>query len=282
MTTAKLLESFTARLRAAGIETARREAEWLMEHVSGRTRLDLMMHPERQVEVADIERMEALMERRIAREPLQYLTGEAGFFGHTFRVTPAVLIPRPETEMLVEWVAARQDLSSGVLDLGTGSGSIPISVSLARPGVRCTGVDVSAAALEVARGNAGRLGADVHFVEADMLAPGLGPVVKAPFSVVVSNPPYIDVEEREGMQPEVVLHEPHLALFAREDALQFYRHLVHAAVDLLVDGGWICLEVHADRGTEVTDLFQKRGWQDVSLFPDLAGRDRMVCARRPG
>lgn len=276
-----VLDHAEARLRAAGIEPARREAEWLLEHVSGRARLDLIMRPDEELAPEAVRRFEALMERRLAREPLQYLTGEAGFFGHLFRVTPDVLIPRPETEMLVEWIAGQEDLSSGVLDLGTGSGCIPISVRLARPDADCTGVDISGGALGVARENARRLEAQVRFVEADMLAGGLLAAVGGPFSVVVSNPPYIGEEEAEGMQPEVVGYEPHTALFAPGDALAFYRHLARAAVDLLVDGGRICLEVHADRGADVSALLQEAGWNDVQVHRDLSGRDRMVVALRP-
>lgn len=280
-TTRTVLDRAVARLRAAGIEPARREAEWLLEHVTGRSRLVLITSPEAALSPTDVKEFESLLDRRLAREPLQYLIGEAGFFGHVFRVSPAVLIPRPETEMLVEWIIARDDLRSGVLDLGTGSGCIPISVRLARGDVACTGVDLSVAALAVARDNAGRLGADVAFVEADMLGDMLASAVDGPFSVVVSNPPYIGEEEAAELQPEVRAHEPHMALFAHGDALAFYRHLAHAAVDLLVYGGWICLEVHADRGPDVVQLFDQSGWLDVQVQPDLAGRDRMVVARRP-
>ena len=279
-TTRAVLDAAADRLRAAGIEPARREAEWLIEHVTGRSRLDLMTHPDAGVEAEVCERLESLLQRRLTREPLQYLTGEAGFFGHVFLVTPDVLIPRPETELLVEWILGRESLDHGVLDLGTGSGCIPVSVRLARPDVACTAVDVDGKALAVARENAARLGADIRFVEADMLDGGLADRLAGPFSVVVSNPPYIGREEQSSLQPEVVEHEPHRALFAEGDALRFYRHLAHAAVDLLVDGGWICLEIHADRGAEVVALLQESGWEGVRLHQDLAGRDRMVCARR--
>lgn len=276
-----VLDRAEARLRAADIDPARREAEWLLEHVSGLGRLDLIMRPDDDLSPDLVRHFEALMERRLAREPLQYLTGEAGFYGHMFRVSPHVLIPRPETEMLVEWIAGQEDLSAGVLDLGTGSGCIPISVRLARPDASCTGVDISRGALDTARENARRLDADVRFVEADMLTDSLPAVVGGPFSVVVSNPPYIGEEEAEGMQPEVVGYEPHTALFAPGDALAFYRHLARAAVDLLVDGGRICLEVHADRGADVAGLLREAGWQDVQVHRDLSGRDRMVVARHP-
>ena len=276
-----LLDHGAKRLQTAGIEPARREVEWILSHVTGATRLEFMMRGDRPVPAQEVALFESLLERRLASEPLQYLTGEAGFFGHIFRVTPAVLIPRPETEQLVEWALERigEMNEVRVLDLGTGSGCIPISIQLARPGVRCTGLDVDESALVVARGNAEALGANVRWIEADMLTADLPALVSDPVHLLLSNPPYIADLERDTLQPEVVDHEPHLALFAGEDPLLFYRRLVSVAPSLLREGGWIGMEVHADHGQEVLALLDDAGWQESSIAKDLAGKDRLVTGR---
>ena len=239
------------------------------------------MRGDRPVPAQEVALFESLLERRLASEPLQYLTGEAGFFGQIFRVTPAVLIPLPETEQLVEWALERigEMNEVRVLDLGTGSGCIPISIQLARPGVRCTGLDVDESALVVARGNAEALGANVRWIEADMLTADLPALVSDPVHLLLSNPPYIADLERDTLQPEVVDHEPHLALFAGEDPLLFYRRLVSVAPSLLREGGWIGMEVHADHGQEVLALLDDAGWQESSIAKDLAGKDRLVTGR---
>ena len=280
MTVRQLLDDVSTRFQRAGLHPARREAEWLLSHVTGRDRLNMMVHPETEVSPEEEARYEALVRRRLAREPLQYLTGEAGFHGRLFHVTPAVLIPRPETEMLVDWIleSGMGGRGAGVLDLGTGSGCIPISVHLSSGGWACTGVDISDDALDVARGNADRMGAIVEWVSADMRAPGLTGTWNEPFGIVVSNPPYIDPGEKETMQPEVRNHEPHLALFTSDDPLEFYRSLVEVAPALLIPGGALVMEVHAERGTDVLALLDPEIWTGATLHHDLSGRERMVTA----
>lgn len=270
-------------LETAGVGNARREAEWLLMHVTGRTRLDLLIHPDAAVPDDAAVRFEDVVRRRMAREPLQYILGEAAFFGRNFQVSPDVLIPRPETEELVEKVIGlpAQDLAGGVVDLGTGSGCIPITLALEKPGTRCTGVDLSAAALAVARSNAERLGADVSWVEADMTDPHLARILGDPASVLVSNPPYIPDTERESLEPEVRDHEPGMALFSGSDPLHFYRVLARQAPLLLRSGGHLLVEIHADGGAAVCGVFEEAGFNNVALQQDMAGRDRIVRARLP-
>jgi len=268
-------------LGEAGIDNARREAEWLLMHVTGRTRLDLVMHPDAEVPGKEVGHLYDLIDRRANREPMQYILGEAAFFGYTFKVTPDVLIPRPETEELVEKIIALppDDLAGGVIDLGTGSGCIPVTIALEKPGIPCTGVDLSAGALAVARANAERLGADVSWVEADMEDQELDLRIGGKASVLVSNPPYIPDGESSTLEPEVRDHEPAMALFSGADPLRFYRVIARQAPRLLRSGGHILVEIHADGGASVCRLFEEAGFENVVLQQDMAGRDRIVRAR---
>lgn len=281
ISTSSQLASMTSRLEEVGIDSARREAEWLMMHVVGRTRISLITDPDSLLKPEHVDQLEGLLTRRLRREPIQYVLAEADFFGRTFQVTPAVLIPRPETEELVERVLGLGDeaMDGGVLDLGTGSGCIPITLSCERPGLPCMGVDLSADALEVAKANAARLDASVTWLEADMADPNLAALVGGRMSVVVSNPPYVPETEVNSLEPEVRDHEPHMALFSEGDALHFYRVIVEQAPRILLPGGWVLVEIHADGGRAVCTLFEEAGWHEVTLHADLAGRDRIVQAR---
>lgn len=252
-------------------------------HACGCSRLEFISRPDQIMTSEAHVRLDAMIERRLRNEPLQYITGEAAFYGRLFHVTPDVLIPRPETEELVERVLTLEDkdLSGGIIDLGTGSGCIPTTLALERRGVECTGIDISKEALVVARENADRLGANVTWLEADMADPSLAEQVYGPMSVLISNPPYIPDSELNEMQPEVRDHEPHMALFSGLDALQFYRVIAGQSRLLLVDGGHVFVEIHADAGQDVCRLFEEAGLEDVVLHKDMAGRDRIVHARRP-
>lgn len=281
------------RLRKAGNEEARREVEWMLESIMGIRRMQLLMHQDETVSQEAQLRLQECIERRVAREPLQYILGEAHFYGRRFSVRPGVLIPRPETELLAEWAIQALSGRKGerLLDLGTGSGCLPITVALERPGTECTGVDLSRDALEIARANARDLDAKVHFVEGDMVStdlalqlhstsqPHLASQQERPFDVLISNPPYIPESEREELQPEVLDHEPQMALFAGTDPLHFYRGIASSAPALLKSGGWLCVEIHSLYGNEVQELFKVAGFRDVALQQDLAGRDRLVSAR---
>ncbi len=280
---ATVLERTAKKLEAHGIENASKEAEWLLMHVTGRSRLDLIIRPDQGVSPAEEIHLSTLLERRCAREPLQYIIGSADFHGRTFFVNPSVLIPRPETEELVEAVLElpASDVAGGVIDLGTGSGCIPISIALERKGVSCTGVDLSSKALDVARANATHLKARVTWVEADMADPSLPRFIGEAASVLVSNPPYIPQAEKASMQAEVLQYEPHMALFAGEDHLYFYKVIADQAGRLLCAGGHVLVEIHADAGEAVRHLFKEAGMRDVILQQDMAGRDRIVRARVP-
>jgi release factor glutamine methyltransferase len=253
------------RLTAAGIESPRLEAQLLAAHVVRVDRAWLLAHPEYELnELA----AETLLQRRERREPLAYILGFREFFGRSFRVTPAVLIPRQETEVLVE--AASRAPAKSVLDIGAGSGVLAITLKLERPEWEVTAVDVSPEALEIARNNAENLRAEVRF----LLSDGFERLLGESFDLIVTNPPYIGSDE--PLMPDVVDYEPHVALFSGPTGLEFYHRLSEEAMNHLNDGGRLMMEVGYRQAAVVRDLFERAGWHHVETVRDLSGVERVV------
>jgi release factor glutamine methyltransferase len=220
-----------------------------------------------------------LVARRVVGEPIQYITGETEFYGLPFRVTPDVLIPRPETEHLVEKVlkvAARFD-QPRIVDVGTGSGCIAIALAHKLPQASITAVDLSKPALAIARENAKHNGVELRFLEGDLLAP----VTEEKFEFVVSNPPYVPMSDRATLAVEVREYEPELALFAGDDGLDVYRRLIPAAFDALIPGGFVVLEIGYGQAAAITELLAHSGFEQIEFVPDLQDIPRVACARRP-
>lgn len=209
---------------------------------------------------------------RARRQPVSQITGRRAFWAHDFRVTPDVLDPRPETETLIE--AALALPWARVLDLGTGSGAILVSLLAARPGARGTGTDISPAALAVARENADRAGVKADFLESDWFG-----AVRDRFDLIVSNPPYIAADEMASLAPEVRDWEPHLALTDHADGLTAYRALCAGAPAHLLPGGHLLVEIGPSQGAAVAGLMRLAGFSDLRILPDLDGRDRVVCGK---
>lgn len=260
------------------MDEARAIAHRVLEHVAGITQTDILS--DRPVAWGDdvAAQVNAVVSRLAAGEPLQYITGEADFYGYVFAVNKAVLIPRPETELLIDLLkdfSQTQNSPLKVLDIGTGSGCIAITTALVcAADVQAT--DVSTAALAVARSNAERLQAPVTFHEHDILMDALD---FGGLDVVVSNPPYIAFAEKAAMRNNVVDFEPHSALFVPDDdALVFYRALAVKAHDVLRPGGMLCVEINERFGPEVRDLFARMGYGQPEIFRDLSGKDRIVKA----
>ncbi|MDG1573144.1 peptide chain release factor N(5)-glutamine methyltransferase [Robiginitalea sp. M366] len=212
--------------------------------------------------------------------PVQYVTGRGYFLGMTLKVTPAVLIPRPETEELVAWITHSHDFSnSRLLDLGTGSGCIAIALARHWPGAQVCALELSAAALEVALENARNQEVKMEGCLADMCQPLEG---AAPFDLMVSNPPYIPEGERRSLDAHVRDQEPGAALFAPEDApLAYYHCLLARAKESLRPGGWLYLEIHRDYAAPIADLLRAGGLQEIQMKKDIFGNDRFLRGRKP-
>jgi release factor glutamine methyltransferase len=275
------IQSAIAELEAARIDAPRISAEVLVFHVLGCDRAYLFAHPERELTVAEQSAYEALVSRRAAGEPLQYLTGHQEFWRADFLVSPAVLIPRPETEHLIEAVLNLvHRFSSGpqlkIIDVGTGSGAIAITLARELPQAEVYAVDLSPDALEVARTNAQRLGASVYFTQSDVLD---GVVRDASFDFVVSNPPYVGLDEADKVQEVVRHYEPHMAVFAGEHGFDVIRRLIPQAHEALRPGGWLLMEIGYSQSEAVMALLT--AWQEVHAIPDLAGIPRVIAAQKP-
>ena len=269
-------------LRASGFdaEEARRDVSVLARHVLAWTLADWASQSRDAAPAGFAEKLTALARRRATHEPVAYLTGVREFYGRPFRVSPAVLIPRPETEGLIDSFLQREGREEGegsegftIVDVGSGSGCVAITLKLEYPWARVISTDVSAAALDVARANADRLGAQVEFVEASLLPSG----VQA--DVVVSNPPYVPERDRASLAPDVRDFEPAGALFAGPDGLDVIRLLVPAARAALTPGGLLLMEIGQGQADAVAALVARSGLTLETIAPDLQGIPRVVIAK---
>lgn len=260
------------------------DAELLLRFVTRWDRATLLGQPASEVDSAALGRFRSLTEERARRRPLQHLTGTQAFWRHEFLVTSAVLIPRPETELLVEagLEAVRGSARPTMIDVGTGSGCIALSLASELPEAAVHAIDLSAEALAVAKDNARRLGLTdrVRFHQGDLLEPVWH--LRGSIDLVVSNPPYVDATEAASLQPEVRDHEPALALFAPGDRYSLYRRLVPEAAALLGQGGLLILEVGLGMADEVCRICESTGLRVTRVLEDLSGIQRAVVAQRAG
>jgi len=306
MTLAEGLQQAEAQLRAGPHpDRARPDAETLLLHHLGKTRAWLIAHLDDDFGGCAAIGYAGFITRRLHGEPIQYITGEAEFYGLPFRVTPDVLIPRPETEHLVEkaleilgapsippggpihaqshraWVGMheRRQSTPRILDIGTGSGAIAVSLAHHLPHALITATDLSESALSVARGNATRncVSDRIRFLQGDLLAPVAG----EQFNIIASNPPYVAAADRDTLSDEVRDHEPALALFAGDDGLDIYRRLIPAAFAAIVPGGFLLLEIGFGQQNPIRDLLAAAGFRNIEFTPDLQGIPRVAIAQRP-
>lgn len=276
------------RLFPAGVETPQLDAEVILSHVLAMTREQLLVSQDLPLSAEQIRQYRELLSRRLTREPVAYITGRQEFWSLDFHVMADVLIPRPETERLIEISLALtgelpQTESLQVLDIGTGSGAIAVSLAKELPSAMIWATDVSFAALKVARRNAARNGvtARVQFFHGDLFE--AASEFAGRFDLIVLNPPYIRSAEIDALEPEVSLWEPRGALDGGADGLDFYRRIARQARDYLTPNGAVAVEVGADMGKEVGRLFTAAGrYTGVAIFQDYAGRDRVVVARLAG
>lgn len=301
----RALKDGMAQLRAANVASHTLAGEVLLMHALGRDRAWIYSHPEEFLDREAAEKYFAYIDRRVAGEPTQYITGKQEFWGLDFEVSPAVLIPRPETEHVMEVALARLGerglkihMDTGapretlfVADVGTGSGCLAVSLAHELPHAKILAIDISADALEVARRNARLNGvADrVEFLEGDLLSPFLeyapskqsAAAFPHKFDVIVSNPPYVGRHEESSLEREVRDHEPHVALFGGSRGVEFYARLIGQAREWLRDRGLLVLELGHDSAEHVRDLFDRQsGWTNVAITIDLAGIPRVLAAER--
>ena len=259
------------RLTAAEVPDADLDAWYLLEWCTGVSRSHYLAYPDEIISHDQEEQYRAALVKRERRIPLQQITGEQEFMGLSFYVNEHVLIPRQDTEILVEETARFLKDGMQFLDLCTGSGCILLSLLHLKPGAEGTGADLSPEALKVAEKNRERLGAKAALIQSDLFDK-----IEGAFDVIVSNPPYIKRAEIETLMDEVRLHEPYMALDGHEDGLYFYRKIAEEAPKYLRAGGGLFLEIGCDQGACVAELLRQQGFADVKVVKDLAGLDRVV------
>jgi release factor glutamine methyltransferase len=259
-------------LEDAGVPAPSLTAEVLLAHAAHCPRVYLHAHPERELTDGEWLHFGRYLHERLQGRPTQYITERQEFYGREFRVTPDVLIPRPETEHVVE--AALQRLRSGMrlLDVGCGSGALAVTLQL-ETGAQAWASDISPAAASVTARNAQRLGAPVHIVVCDLM----DAIAPSSMDLIVSNPPYVPLTQREGLQREVRDWEPHVALFAGQTGFETYGRIVAGAPRVLRPGGWLVMELGFGCSDHVAGLLG--GWHDLRIDPDLAGIPRVISAR---
>lgn len=255
-------------------------ARWVMEERYGLTQTQLLMGKDTDLSATDREELEKITQRLLKKEPVQYVLGHTTFCGHTFNVGPGVLIPRPETAQLVQLITEQCRTPRRILDMGTGSGCIAISLALAYPQAEVHAWDISEEALRIANANAQRLDARVTLHHQDMLAPEES---GEQWDIIVSNPPYIRQCEAAEMEENVLCHEPHLALFVPDDdPLRFYRAILDYAAQHLAAQGHVYMETNRVYAHEIAELAGKYGLVDAVVYQDSYGQDRMVRATKGG
>ncbi len=266
-----MYETGKDRLGKAGVEEAPLDARLLLEYVCGTDRNTLLAHGDREISEEECRKYEECIARREKRVPLQHITGEQEFMGITFLVNENVLIPRQDTEILVEEVLKELHDGMSILDMCTGSGCILLSLLQYSNDCEGTGTDLSAKALEIAKENGRRLGKTPVFLESDLFEK-----VEGRYDVIVSNPPYIPTEVIPTLMPEVREYEPEGALDGKEDGLYFYREIVRQAGEYLNRGGRLFFEIGCGQAAQVSALLEEAGYKEIEVVKDFAGLDRVV------
>lgn len=280
----KMLEWITGYFEKQEMESARYEAEVLLQHALGMQRIMIYANFDRALQPDELKVIRGLVKRRGKHEPMAYIAGSRGFWSIDIKTDPRALIPRSDTETLVEAALARipVDAPSRVVDVGTGSGAIALALAHDAEHAEVAAVDVSADALSLARENADALNLTgrVTFFESDLLA-GLPADWLTGLDCVVSNPPYISQDELDVMGKGVVEFEPHLALFADDDGLAIIKRLIPESYTALKQGGWLLCEIGFAQGSAVKALFEAQGFEHVEVLKDLGRKDRVVLGQRP-
>jgi release factor glutamine methyltransferase len=258
----------------------------VLSDICNLSKTQLRAYPDKELDELMEIKLRNILIRLQTGEPVQYILGHTEFYGLTFKVDPSVLIPRPETEELVEWVIKESQESRtknqenfSILDIGTGSGCIPITLKKHLPQTQVTGLDISRAALQTAKQNAELNEVDVEFIEADILNPPIS-ILNTKYSVLISNPPYVTGHEKPDMHQNVLNHEPHTALFVPDtDPLLFYRAIADFALQHLQANGLLFFEINENLSKETVELLAGKGFKSIELRQDMRGKDRMIKAQ---
>lgn len=273
----KVLSWTRGYLAEKGVVNSRLEAEWLLCEALGLDRVGLYVNFDKPLSDAELAVCRSLVARRARREPLQYILGSQDFYGLDFEVFPGVLIPRHDTETLVEEAVKRCPAGAAILDIGVGSGCIAVALAKSRPDAQINGVDFSPKALELAQRNADRHGVAVTLTQGSLFEPFAG----RKFDLIVSNPPYIPTADLAGLQPEVRDFEPREALDGGADGLDYYRRIIPDAADFLVRDGWLLLEVGIGQAKDVLEIFSTTGmFHELFSACDAGGVERVVGGRK--
>lgn len=262
-------------LATAGVAEPRLTAQVLLAHALHRDRTYLYAHPEEPLSTVAWIHFGRYLHERTQGKPLQHILKSVEFYGRSYRITPDVLIPRPETELVVERALALAARASRLADVCTGSGILAVTLALEIPGSTVSASDISPAAIAVAQTNSAALGAKIDFVVCDLMD-----ALPGPFDLIVANPPYIPSQEIPNLDRQVRDYEPHLALDGGPDGLDLYRRLIPQAFQRLAPGGYLVTEISYDQGASVPALFSA-DWSNLNVTKDLAGNPRVVEARRP-
>lgn len=258
----------------------------VLEDVVNISSAKIRAFPDTEISTSESERITNMLTRLATGEPIQYILGYAEFYGLTFKVNPSVLIPRPETEELVDWIIKRRQLAVGswqtpidVLDIGTGSGCIPISLKKNLPDAQVSAIDISTGALQTAKENAELNKVDINFIQDDILNPTHNSLLTTHYSLIVSNPPYVTLEDKELMHTNVTDFEPHTALFVPEDdPLIFYKAIADFASSHLENGGLLFFEINESYGKPIVELLNNKQFINIELRKDMNAKDRMIKA----
>ena len=253
----------------------RLDARILLEHVCNTNSTTLYANGDRELSEMERKKYEELINKRVQHVPLQHLTGIQGFMGLDFKVNRDVLIPRQDTETLVEEVLRELHDGMSILDMCIGSGCILLSLLYYSNECSGLGADLSEDALKVAKENAKLLGIDAEFIQSDLFSN-----INGKFDVIVSNPPYIKTKEIEELMPEVRDYEPFMALDGKEDGLSFYVRIIEKSVDFLYEGGLLAFEIGCEQGEDVSKLMRENGFTNIEVIKDLCGLDRVVKGRK--
>lgn len=266
------------KLKSHGVENAEHDSFELLSAVNGMTRTFYLVNGDSSLSEEDFLLFEEYIDKRAAHIPLQHIIGKAYFYGYEFEVNGDVLVPRQDTEILVGEVMKVARSGDYILDMCTGSGCIGITIAKKFPEVKVLGIDVSEKALAVAEKNKHNLEADnIDFMLSDLFEKLNQDIT---FDIIVSNPPYIPTKVIDGLQDEVRLHDPILALDGSEDGLKYYRNISSEAGKYLEPDGWLCFEIGAEQALDVSDIMEREGFRNITVIKDLAGLDRVVMGRK--